>query len=396
MNRRLALVYAVSGLFLMACAALSRLLPAGEGPTKEAPGRDGFATGAVDADGDGFGNAADNCPLTANPGQEDGDRNRLGDSCDSPSAGGFASAGDDGVTQLVTDERLRPIQIVAPSIHITLAWSDDASRVEVTIDDGDSQASFALEVDLSDEALLAALEAGEDATGEDLGSLREWIAQNPGLIQAVARGEVPPPTLLPEPISDRSGGPGLFTVRPMANAQADIEDYLYVLADTAIRAEYIWDTFSEAHPELEPGLATARNALLDLSIAATRKFEEQEAACHPCSAACLIPCSQDTGACFTDPARFANPSDPGPCSMTTAQACTEGVHFPDQRCPSACWFTNPELASLPAGERCTMTDYFTCWEMPQRANQQERGGEGLNVTTLFCRAQTCGDPMCTP
>jgi hypothetical protein len=350
----------------------------------------------VDADGDGIGNAADNCPLTVNPGQEDGDGNRLGDACDTPSAGGFAFAGDDGVTQLITDERLQPVQIVAPSIHITLAWSDDASRVELTIEYGGSRVFLPLQIDLSDEALLAALEAGETATGEDFGLLREWIGRNPGLVQAIARGELPAPTLHPAPISDRTGAQGLFSVRPMASAQADIEDYLAVLADTALRAENTWITFSEAHPELEDNVATARNVLLDLSIAAQRKFDEQEAACHPCSAACRIPCSQDTGACFTDPARFGNPSDPGPCSMTTAQACTDGAHYPDERCPSACWFTNPELADLPASERCTMTDYFTCWEMPQRANQGQRGGEGLNVTTLYCRSQTCGDPMCTP
>ena len=273
MDRRLASLCAVLSLLLMACAAVSQLLPAGEGPTKEAPGRDGPAALAVDADGDGIGNAADNCPLTVNPGQEDGDGNRLGDACDTPSAGGFAFVGGDGVTQLTTDERLRPIQIVAPSIHMILAWSDDASRVELTIDDGDRRDSYPLEIDLSDEGLLAALEAVEEATREDLGLLREWIAQNLGLILAVSRGEIPPPTLLPSPISDRLGGQGLLTVRPMASAQqGDIEDYLYILADTAMRAHNTWYTFGEAHPELDPGVAAARNILLDLSIAADALF----------------------------------------------------------------------------------------------------------------------------
>jgi len=349
-----------------------------------------------DVDRDGVQDSLDNCPLTANPGQDDGDGNRLGDSCDAPSAGGLAFVGDKGVTQLIADERLRPTQIATPSAHITLAWSDDASHVVLTVDDGVSSASFPLEIDLGDEALLAALEAGEKETGEDLGSLREWIGRNPGRIRAMARGEAPPPTLFPMPKSDRPGGQGRLAVIPKPDTQVDIEDYLYVLAVLSMNAEYTWQTFEDAHPELEPAIATASNALLDIFIAGNILFNEQERACHPCSAACKIPCALDTGACFDDPARYGNPSDPGPCHMTTAQGCGYGVHLPDERCPSACWYTNPELANLPASERCVMTGYGTCWEIPLLANEQRRGGRGLNVTTLFCEGRTCSDPMCAP
>jgi len=349
-----------------------------------------------DVDRDGVVDAQDNCPLTANPGQDDGDGNRLGNLCDAPSAGGLAFVGDDGVTQMIADDRLRPTQIVTPSVHITLAWSDDASRVVLTVDDGVGSASFPLEIDLSDEALLAALEAGEKETGEDLGLLREWIGQNPGRIQAMARGEAPSPTLFPAPKSHRPGGHGRLAESPLQDATVDIEDYLLVLAVASMNAEYAWVTFEEAHPELEPAIATASNALLDIFIAGNILFNEQERACHPCSAACKIPCALDTGACFDDPARYGSPSDPGPCHMTTAQGCGYGVHLPDERCPSACWLTNPEFADLPVSERCVMTGYGTCWEIPLLANEQQRGGRGLNVTTLFCDGLTCGDPMCAP
>jgi hypothetical protein len=187
-----------------------------------------------------------------------------------------------------------------------------------------------------------------------------------------------------------------MALNPQPEPPVDIEDFLFVLGNAAFISEYVWFAFTEAHPELNPTTSAARLALEDVSIAATRLFHEQESACHPCSAACRIPCALDTGACFTDPVSFGNTVDPGPCSMTTAEACTEGVHQPEQRCPSACWFTNPELANLPASDRCTMTDYYTCFQMPERANQGQRGGEGLNVTTLFCKSQTCSDPMCTP
>jgi len=388
MTKRLVWLVSVWVLTSMACSLLANATRA-DGPTVLPPAKS-------DVDRDGLEDRQDNCPLTTNPGREDGDRDLLGDACDAPSAGGLAFVGDEGVTQLVADERLRPTQIVTPSAHITLAWSDDASRVVLTIDDGVVSASYPLEIDLGDEALLAALESGEEETGEDLAALREWIGQNPGWVQALACGEAPPPRLFPAPKSDRPGGQGRLAAIPKADTQVDIEDYLYILAVMSMNAEYTWEAFGEAHPELEPATATARNALADIWIAANILFNEQERACHPCSAACRIPCNQDTGACFTDPARFDNPSDPGPCHMTTAQDCGYNIHLPDERCPSACWFTNPELADLPASERCTMTGYGTCWEIPLRANQQQRSGRGLDLTTLFCEGLTCGDPMCAP
>jgi hypothetical protein len=157
-------------------------------------------------------------------------------------------------------------------------------------------------------------------------------------------------------------------------------------------------TFSESHPELTPAASAARSALEDVWMAAEGRFFEQERACHPCSSACDIPCQQDTGACYLIPEAFGDPRDPGPCYELTEQICAArgGVSLPEERCPSACWFTNPEFADLPPGARCTMTDSFTCWEIPERANEQQRGGDGLNVTTRYCPYRTCGDPICDP
>jgi hypothetical protein len=392
------MVYIVPALFLLACAALSRLSPSGTAPgTGEQP-RGTPAARGLDADGDGALDPRDNCPLTPNANQADVDANGLGDECDSPFAAGLAFIGEDGVIELTSDDRLRVTQIVTPSARLDLTWSDDASHLEITVENEQVQETFALTMDFSDEALLAALEAGEQETGEDLGPYRDWIAQNPGRIQAVVRGQAPPPVLGPTPTSNVPGAKARMAVSPTRRFQMDIDDYLFDLMVTSMIAENALYTFGEAHPESDPAAATARVALLAAWINANGFFVEESRACRPCSAACRIPCALDTGACYTDPEAFGDPRDPGPCYEITERACTDrgGVSFPENKCPSACWFTNPEFADLPTSERCAMTDYFTCWDMPNRANQQQRGGEGLNVTTLFCAQRTCGDPICTP
>ncbi|HVZ41329.1 MAG TPA: thrombospondin type 3 repeat-containing protein [Candidatus Kapabacteria bacterium] len=58
-----------------------------QGPYADAGGsrakRGGARTeGVVDSDGDGIDDACDNCPLKANPLQEDFDHDGIGDSCD--------------------------------------------------------------------------------------------------------------------------------------------------------------------------------------------------------------------------------------------------------------------------------------------------------------------------
>jgi hypothetical protein len=57
--------------------------------------------GAAGADGDGRGNACDNCPWLANASQSDADKDGIGDACDTappPSGGGTTNPPDNGST----------------------------------------------------------------------------------------------------------------------------------------------------------------------------------------------------------------------------------------------------------------------------------------------------------
>ena len=352
----------------------------------------------IDSDGDRVPDADDNCPITPNPDQADADANGLGDPCDTPFLNGFAYLTPQGVVQSSVDERLRPAKIVAPDGTITFVWSEDASRVDLIVEAAGESKTFTLDIDLSDAALLAALDAAEAETGQDLSALRAWIAENPGLVLAVARGEQPPPRLAPTPGSSLPAGISLLAIANPAvqDQQTDVDDYLVSLAIASDDADAVWDyivrltlesfdadavwkNFLDAPYEGDPEeWERTKNILFDNMMYRSMLQTDQVDNCLiSCNHHCAIDCGSGQGACFT---MFPMIS---PCHESNEQECgrVSGVFYLGQTCPGACWISAGGLTD------CQETDKETCRLIPERS--------AGNPTTRFCPGQACSEPMCS-
>ena len=358
-----------------------------------------------DSDGDRVPDADDNCPITPNPDQADADANGLGDPCDAPFLDGFAYTTPQGVVQSSVDERLRPAKIVAPDRTITFIWSEDASRVDLIVEAAAESKTFTLEIDLSDAALLAILDAAEAETGQDLSALRAWIAENPGLVLAVARGEQPPPRLAPTPGSSLPAGISLLAIANPAvqDQQTDVDDYLVSLAIASDDADAVWDyivrltlesfdadavwkNFLDAPYEGDPEeWERTKNILFDNMMYRSMLQTDQVDNCLiSCNHHCAIDCGSGQGACFT---MFPMIS---PCHESNEQECgrVSGVFYLGQTCPGACWII--------AGRRGGRGEVIGCYEWDEKSCR-EWPSRGTDLTFLaFCPDQTCSEPMCSP
>ncbi len=330
------------------------------------------ATGGLDSDGDGVLNSGDNCPLTANPDQADANGNGIGDVCDAPFPDGFAYVTPQGVVQTKTDACLRPVTILSPDAVLTLSWSGDASHFDLTIEGK----TFPVDIDFSDSALLEAISAYEAETGQDLSAMRTWIAQNPGLVSAVARCEKPPPGITS--ISMRSWThPQDFPAEPEMNIEdRRMDNYLDRLDLAASIAFEVWIRFKSTHTSSEVSLA--RQVLVDNWVNLETFAYAERMNCNPCGQslsyylrpqvlAHVIPIFQIRHAII--------------CPVLIAIAAYPGATFDDgKECPGACYITS----TLTGYTCCVWTDQMTCDEIPWR---------GGDVTTIFIPGLTClGDP----
>ena len=338
----------------------------------------------ADSDGDLIVDRLDNCPLSPNPEQVDSNGNGLGDPCDAPFTHGFAFVTPGGVVETNIDERLRPVQILAPAAIISLVWSDDASQVELSTQLAGESHTSALAVDLSDEALLKAVDATEAETGQDVAVFRTWLRDHPGRVLAVARGEEPPAQ--PSPASSfswpRHAGLAAIQPPPVEDQLPKVRAYLDNLVSLAMEAFGTWYNFQEAHPELVTWASITRNILSDNDRLMTSFVNQELANCSPCSVSCGIDCGAGKGACYT------NHPEPFPCFEVTEQDCrgrAEGVFYPGQTCPGACWMFSGGKKGC-----TTQVSGRDCLAIPERSRAS--GGEG-NITTTFCGGRTCDDQI---
>ena len=340
-----------------------------------------------DSDSDGVLDREDNCPLSPNPEQADSNHDGLGDPCDAPFADGFAFVTPHGVVQSRVDDRLRPIEIAAPEAILTFAWADDASQVEVTTRvDGQSDTST-LAIDLSDAALLRAIDASEKETGQDLSLIRAWVGENPGRVLAVARGEQRPPRLRSDLGSSARRSTGLAAILPLPldDMPIKVQDYLDNLAlqEAIATANLVAYAETNRSRSEDPAIGPAWNAIWYTAAKLGEFYRHESQHCEPCDRwLCHMNCGEK-GACFThDP-------DPYPCFETWEDDCGRmgGVYYLEQTCPGACWFFSGPVAY------CTPLAELDCREIPAR--HRAGGGRGP-LTTRFCDGRTCDEPACPP
>jgi hypothetical protein len=101
-----------------------------------------------------------------------------------------------GSVSATVDEHGRLTSIAGFDETITMVWANDASTVEVTVTESNGMTTTeTAAIDFSDSGLLAAAASYEAATGADLTNLRDWLAANPGRVEAVLTGQEAPPAL---------------------------------------------------------------------------------------------------------------------------------------------------------------------------------------------------------
>jgi hypothetical protein len=337
---------------------------------------------ASDVDRDGVEDLQDNCSLTANGGQEDGDRNGVGDACESPWDSGLAFQSPFGIIQASVDDRLRLLRIAGQGSLLEFNWAADATTVDLAILQSGEDGRVRLPVDLSDAGLLAALDGLKELPGAE--EIRTWLAANPQRVHDVARGAEPAPQPTTPPTSGLTPVDFQASFARLPAAQVGVETYLDQLAIQGAIAMEVLAAFNEKNPVgSDPSVETARALLNSVSYALTAVYMGQYLSCEvSCTTTCRIPCAYP-GAC--------NVFAPRPfCTLTSALRCMalDGAFSPGEACPSACWLSTER--SQPA---CEMLDIPTCIGIGQRANQ---GGMGFDVTPVPCPGQTCDDPMCAP
>jgi hypothetical protein len=249
----------------------------------------------------------------------------------------FSMVGGAGAVEMAVDERLRPIAVDGPDLAATLVWSADSSSVEVTVRQNGAVTVETVQLDLSDQALLAMIDQMETDTGASGDGLRGWVDDNPGRLAAVARGEQSPSSFtdpFAKQVSDKDAG------RTKNATAAEVARRL--VSDAVAIGGLFWGAVaanSAAAAAASATVVVGYTALALLSFAAVGFIImylvfEFIVACFPCSLSCFTNCG------LPEEPRRACCIVGGGCLTTTATECSNfgGVsHVSESSCtPNPC------------------------------------------------------------
>ena len=284
----------------------------------------------TDTDADGQVDVCDNCPDTANADQADADHDGVGDAC-ADLEDRIVASSSEGVVETTIDDRARPTRLVGAGVVVDLAWSDDASSVDATIQDNGDSSTISLSIDLSDQALLESIAAIENDSGENLSALEDFIADNPGRVAAVASGQEP------APVASK-----LAVVLQQVDRVTDYLVRLSLAITQLVRFTEQWNVQAANSGALPDATRISMyQHLYRLVVVLSQYYESQVTACSLCTPACRAPCSapddqpgdQDTVACC-----YLSSADPATadvlCDDVSAEQCTgvlRGVAHPGRK-----------------------------------------------------------------
>ena len=200
----------------------------------------------------------------------------------------------DGNIEFSVDERGRPTNVVGPDTSVSLTWSDDATSVDLVVDENGTITSETVAIDLSDVAVIAAVNEFEAATGIDSAAMRDWIGANPGRLGAIARGA----QALPQPASVFAKVSQNANHRSAKNATA-LQVGERVVRDVVLIGAIVWTATVVASQVLTVQSAIAALAiggLVAIAIVAAAYIlylflVDFLDACYPCTLSCFWNCT---------------------------------------------------------------------------------------------------------
>jgi hypothetical protein len=230
--------------------------------------------------------------------------------------------------EVLINSRDLPTEIASGQTRLILTWADNAASLRMIISDGGESQTIEFPTDLSDPALLAALDAFAARTGTDVSAFGAYITANPGLILALATGTQPASRLKPTAFDTDKPRVDAAQNQP---AFRNMQEYLDSLSRLGMQP--IWWSHDLEGEITRAGREPTRLESLAMDFAETlshvlmRAWAHEHFACIPCTPDCAFGCM---GACTRQSGPFttcdnARSTDcPPPNRFEAGAACSLG------------------------------------------------------------------------